>query len=223
MGAGGEIRWHQAGVALTKCYNSRPNGAIYCQSETLEVHVERAQFSTMEMRMKRLFLATAVSAALAASASAVLAQSASQPENLLVAAATTDATGTAAQPRQFRSASERVEARIARIQQALQITSAQQAQFDTFANVLRKQARTFDERIQQRRAQMQQGAAPGMNVSAIDRMQRMTAERYNQLGEVIAAAKPLYDSLSPEQKQAADQLLARRGGRGGPHGHHRPA
>ena len=178
--------------------------------------------------MKRVFLAAAVSAALAVSASAVLAESASQPENLLVAAVTTDATGatgTAGQQRQFRSASERVEARIAFIQQTLQITSAQQPQFDTFANVLRKQARTLDERIQQRRAQMQQGAAPA-NVTAIDRlerMQRMTAERYNQLGEVIAAAKPLYDSLSVEQKQAADQLLARRGGRGGPHGHHRPA
>jgi hypothetical protein len=176
--------------------------------------------------MKRLFLATAVSAALAVSTSAVLAESASQPENLLVAAATTDATGTAgtaAQPRHFRSASERVEARIARIQQALQITSAQQPQFDTFANVLRKQAQAFDQRMQQHRAQMQQGAAPA-NLTAIQRlelMQRVTANRYNQLGEVIAAAKPLYDTLSPEQKQAADQLLARRGRHG--HGHHRPA
>jgi hypothetical protein len=68
---------------------------------------------------------------------------------------------------------------------------------------------------------MQQGATRP-TVSAIDRlefMQRMTAARYNQLGEVIAAAKPLYDVLSPEQKQAADQLLARRG-HGGPHRHH---
>ena len=176
--------------------------------------------------MKRVFLATAVSAALAVSASAVLAESAQQRHNLLVAAATdaTGATGTAAQPRHFRSATERVESRIAYIQQALQITPAQQPQFDTLANVLRKQAQVMDQRFQQRRAQMQQGAAPA-NVTAIDRLeraQRMTAERYNQLGEVIAAAKPLYDVLSPEQKQAADQLLARRG-RGGPHGHHRPA
>jgi len=183
----------------------------------------------MEMRMKRVLLATAVSAALAVGASAVLAQSTPEPHNVLVAAAT-DATGTTgttadtAQPRHFRSASERVEARIARIQQALQITSAQQPQFDTFANVLRKQAQAMDQRIQERRAQMQQGAAP-TNVTAIQRlefMQRVTANRYNQLGEVIAAAKPLYDTLSPEQKQTADQLLARRG-RHGPHGHHRPA
>ena len=41
---------------------------------------------------------------------------------------------------------------------------------------------------------MQQGAAP-TNLTAIQRlelMQRVTANRYNQLGEVIAAAKPLY-------------------------------
>src|SRR5690349_5546369 len=122
----------------------------------------------MEMRMKRLLLATAVSAALAVSASAVLAESGSQPANLLVAAATTDATGatgTAGQGRHFRSASERVEARISYIQQALQITPAQQPQFDTLANVLRKHAAALDARIQQRRAQMQQGAAPA-NVTA---------------------------------------------------------
>jgi periplasmic protein CpxP/Spy len=178
------------------------------------------------MRMKPVLLATAVSAALAVGASAVLAESTSQPQNLLVAAATdaTGATGTTAQPRQFHSASERVEARIARIQQTLQITAAQQPQFDTFANVLRKQAQAMDERMQQRRAQMQQGAAP-TNLTAIQRlelMQRVSANRYNQLGEVIAAAKPLYDSLSPEQKQAADQMLARRGHHG-QQGHRRPA
>jgi periplasmic protein CpxP/Spy len=173
--------------------------------------------------MKRVFLATAVSAALALGASTVLAQSSeSQPEALVVAAA--DATGAAPQGRQFRSPSERVEARLAHIQNALQITSAQQSQWESFANVLRKHARAMDERIQQFRAQAGQGTARP-NVSAIERlerMQRMTAERYNRLGEVIAAAKPLYDVLSPEQKQTADQLLARRGHRG-QRGHHRPA
>jgi hypothetical protein len=179
----------------------------------------------MEMRMKRVFLASAVSAAFAVSASAVLAQSSElQPEALIVAAATTDATGAAPQGRQFRSASERVEARLAYIQNALQITAAQQSQWESFANVLRRHARAMDERIQQFRSQAGQATAKS-NVSAIERlerMQRMTAERYNRLGEVIAAAKPLYDVLSPEQKQAADQMLARRG-RGGHHGHHRPA
>jgi hypothetical protein len=69
------------------------------------------------------------------------------------------------------------------------------------------------------------------NVSAIDRLERTQqrmAERSTRLNEVIAAAKPLYASLSPEQKQVADDLLARQG-RGGHHqrhgrgGHHRGA
>ena len=134
------------------------------------------------------------------------------------------ATGAALEKRAFRSATERVETRLAYIEKGLQITSAQQTQWDSFANVLRKHARDIDERIQQRRAQAGQGAAPA-SVTAIERlerMQRMTAERYNRLGEVIAAAKPLYDVLSPEQKQAADQMLSRRG-HGGHHRHHRPA
>jgi hypothetical protein len=68
-------------------------------------------------------------------------------------------------------------------------------------------------------------------VSAIERLertqQRMTA-RSARLSEVISAAKPLYAALSPEQKQTADELLARQGG--GRHhlrqhrgGHHRGA
>ena len=178
--------------------------------------------------MKRVFLPTAVSAALAIGAPAVVAQSVdSQPESLIVAAALGDAsgaTGAAPEKRAFRSATERVETRLAYIEKGLQITSAQQTQWDSFANVLRKHARDIDERIQQRRAQAGQGAAPA-SVTAIERlerMQRMTAERYNRLGEVIAAAKPLYDVLSPEQKQAADQMLSRRG-HGGHHRHHRPA
>jgi DNA anti-recombination protein RmuC len=183
----------------------------------------------MEMRMKRVLLVTAVSAAFAVGASTVLAQAIEdQPEALLVAAASTESSVAQAQggeARQFRSASERIEARLAHIQKTLQITAAQQSQWDTFANVLRRHARNMDERIAQRRAQAGQGAT-NANVSAVERlewMQRMTADRYNRLGEVIAAAKPLYEVLSPEQKQAADQMLARRGGRGGHHGHHRPA
>jgi periplasmic protein CpxP/Spy len=187
--------------------------------------------------MKRVLLATALSAAFAVGASTVVAQGIeTQPEAVLVAAASEHQThmaqaqgaqGQGTHQHQFRSATERVEARLAFIQKTLQITPAQQTQWDTFANVLRRHARDMDERFQQRRAQAGQGAA-NANVSAIERlerMQRMTADRYNKLGEVIAAAKPLYETLSPEQKQAADQMLAR-GGRGGHHGHrgqHRPA
>jgi hypothetical protein len=80
--------------------------------------------------------------------------------------------------------------------------------------------------MQQRRAQFDgaRGAqgerVPGARraeapqVTAIERLERAqqrTAERSARLNEVLAAAKPLYASLSPEQKQVADGMLAHRG------------
>ena len=199
--------------------------------------------------MNRVLLATAVSAAFAFAVPGVFAQSAESEAPTIVAAA--PAADTAGAPRAtrerrtFRSPTERVEARLAYIRTALKITDAQQPQWEGFANVLRKHAGAMDERMTKRRAAMdermkqrqaggqQQGAQrlQRPHVSAIDRLertqQRMT-ERSARLNEVITAAKPLYASLSPEQKQVADGLLARQG-RGGHHhrqhrgGHHRGA
>ena len=175
--------------------------------------------------MKRVLLATAISTAVALGAPAAIAQSAEAETPLIVAAAAADASAApraGAERRAVRSASERVEARLAYIQTALKITSAQQSQWESFANILRKHARDMDERIQQRRAQGAQRPDPG-SVTAIDRLERTQqrmAARYHRLGEVITAAKPLYAVLSPEQKQAADEMLAR-SGRGGHHRHFR--
>ena len=178
-------------------------------------------------------LAAAVAAAFAVAAPAVIAQSAeatSEAPVVVAAAPAADAAGTsraAPQKRAFRSAGERVEARLAYIRTALKITDAQQAQWEGFANVLRKQARDRDQRMgefQAKRAQASQGAErrERPSFSAIDRMefmQKRMTERSARLSEVIAAAKPLYAALSPEQKQVADSLIARQG-RGG-HGHQR--
>ena len=182
-------------------------------------------------------LAAAVAAALAVAAPAVVAQSAeatSEAPVVVAAAPATDAAGTprtAAQKRAFQSAGERVEARLAYIRTALKITDAQQAQWEGFANVLRKHARDRDQRMEQfraQRAQAPQGAERRERVSfsAIDRMefmQKRMTERSARLSEVIAAAKPLYAALSAEQKQVADSLIARqgRGGHGQRHRHHR--
>jgi phage shock protein A len=139
----------------------------------------------------------------------------------------------------FRSGAERVEARLAYVRTALKITDAQQPQWDNLANVMRKQARDRDQRMQQFHAKWEAARAQGQgqradgamqrpqrpNVSAIERLertqQRMT-ERSARLNEVITAAKPLYAAFSPEQKQIADAMLAQQG-HGGPgrHGGHR--
>ena len=175
--------------------------------------------------MKRVLLAAAVAAAIGASAPAVFAQSVETPESdvlMLLAAATPEgAPGQrgAQEQRRFRLPSERVEARLAYLRTALKITDAQNAQWDGFANVLRKHATAMDQRIKQRIAERQSGAQRPQ-LSAIERMegqQQRMQQRSARLAEVISAAKPLYATFSPEQKQIADEMIAR-GGRGG-HGH----
>lgn len=172
--------------------------------------------------MKKLLLASAISAAFAVGAPAAFAETAeSVAEAPTVLAAAPAAEGSGAQRaaperRAFRSPSERVEARLAYVRTALKITDAQQAQWDNFANVLRKHARTMDERIQKFRAQGAQRPDP-RSVSAIERLERTQsrmAARAARLNDVLVAAKPLYATLSTEQKQVADEMLSRQGHRG---------
>ncbi|HSD99683.1 MAG TPA: Spy/CpxP family protein refolding chaperone [Burkholderiales bacterium] len=125
--------------------------------------------------------------------------------------------------RASRLPSERVEARLAYLKTALKINDAQQAQWDAFAATLRKHAREADQRVQSLRAE---GAARGEKrtpPTAIERMERgqqRLAAAYTRQSETLAAAKPLYAALSPEQQKVADELFAprrhagsRRGGR----------
>lgn len=127
--------------------------------------------------------------------------------------------------RAFRLPSERVEARLAYLKTALQITDAQQTQWDAFADTLRKHAREADQRVQAMRAE---GAAPregGARPTAIERMERgqaRLAAASARLAETLAVAKPLYAALSPEQQKIADELLAARRHGGTRHGGRRP-
>jgi len=187
--------------------------------------------------MKRVLIAGAVAAAFAVAAPAVVAQSAesfTETPAILAAAPAPDASGTpraAPERRAFRNPSERLEARLAYMRTALKITDTQQAQWESFANVLRTHARDMDQRVQKFRAARADGTTGAQrpdrrNVTAIERLERTQqrmAERSTRLTEVIAAAKPLYAALSPEQKQVADEMIARRGqaDRGGHNRGHR--
>src|SRR4051812_31841914 len=135
--------------------------------------------------MRKAVLSAAVSAALAVSASLAMAQNAEVPadQDTIVAQATSPraAEGQRAQRQgpaareKFRLPSERVEARLAYVKTALKITDAQQPQWESFANVLRKQGRDMDQRFQQfrekREAARAQGAQP-QRMTAIDRLER---------------------------------------------------
>lgn len=200
--------------------------------------------------MNKSLLATVVTAAFAVAAPFAFAETpdAAADASVVVAQASQqrapDASGAqrhARDPKQFRTPSERVEARLAYARTQLKITDAQQPQWDNFANVLRTHARAMDERFQQRRAQweaaraknqdqsgdaarLQSAQPPRPTLTAIERLERgqqRLAERTARLNEVVAAAKPLYAALSPEQRQIADGMLARGGHHGHGKNHHR--
>jgi hypothetical protein len=119
--------------------------------------------------------------------------------------------------RAFSMPGERAEARLAYLKTALQITPAQQAQWDAFANTIRAQAREQDRRIQERRAQRDQHAEEHQRPTAVERLQRK--EQFytvvlEDLKQRIAAGKPLYAVLTPEQQQIADKVLTSHHGRG---------
>ena len=129
--------------------------------------------------------------------------------------------------RAFTQPSERVEARLAYIRTALKITDAQQAQWNAFAETLRNQARAADQRMQDFRAQREQGATrerPNA-IARLEREQQRHAESATRINERLAVQRPLYAALSTEQKAIADEVLAprRHGGRFGRGGPHRPA
>ncbi len=127
--------------------------------------------------------------------------------------------GAAAQQRRadnraFSRPSERVEARLAYIKTALKITDAQQTQWNGFADAMRKNAKDMDQRMQ---AHRQQGdRRGGQRPNAIERLERLQsfhADAVTRLNDLIAAEKPLYAALSPEQKRVADVVLTPGGGR----------
>lgn len=155
--------------------------------------------------MKKVLLVTVITGVFAVGAPLVIAQTAKP------AADAPAAQQSAPRQHAHRLPSERVEARLAYLHTALKINASQQTQWDSFANVLRAQARSMDKRFEGRRAQGAQ-RPDRANVTAIERLERTqqrTAERAARLGEVVTAAKPLYAALSPEQKQIADQMLAK--------------
>ena len=184
--------------------------------------------------MNKTLLATLVAASFGAAAPLAMAETADVGDPTVLAQAAPQGGPAGVRPqrpmgehRPFMKPSERVEARLAYIRTALKITAAQQPQWDAFANVLRKHARDRDQRFEQFRAQREAARggprADRPQVTAIERLERTQqrmAQRSARLGEVLAAAKPLYATLSPEQKQVADGMLSRQG-HGGHRRHHR--
>ena len=112
----------------------------------------------------------------------------------------------------------RVEERIAYLHTQLKITPAQEAQWKTFADVMRSNGENMG-RLYRQRAQAEQ------TQSALDNMKQyalLAQAHADDMKQLVDAFEPLYNSMSPEQKKLADTTFreharehAMRGGKAG--------
>ncbi len=101
------------------------------------------------------------------------------------------------------SAGDPVEAQLGNIKKRLNITAAQQPQFDEFATVVKQNAQAMEALMQK--------AAQGAEKSAVDGLR--TAASFAQteadnLKRLVPALELLYASLTDQQKRTADQLFS---------------
>lgn len=135
---------------------------------------------------------------------------------------------------------DRIDGRIAFLKAELKITPAQQAKWDDFEKVLRAQSTerkaqaekfradrqaqraAFEKQAEAAKAQGQAVPRPDRpHLTAVEKMemrQKMMKAHLENQEKVLDAFKPLYASLSDDQKKTADELFGGRGGFGG--GHH---
>ena len=109
------------------------------------------------------------------------------------------------------SPARHVEGRIAYLKAELKITDAQQPLFDAVANVMRDNATAMGAAFQGLHGDRNQPQTALARLEARAKLAQLRAD-----GEVkmLAAFRPLYQAMSPDQQKAADEMLGHRG-----HGH----
>jgi len=101
-----------------------------------------------------------------------------------------------------------VERRIADLHAQLKITDQQAKQWDAFAQTMRDNARKADEAFRERAQKLPGMKAPDAMKSYAD----LTETHADNMKKLASAFSDLYDVLSPEQKQLADQMYRHPGG-----------
>jgi hypothetical protein len=101
-----------------------------------------------------------------------------------------------------------IEGRIAYLRAELKITPAQSAQFDKVAAVMRDNAKSAAQMVEQARAA--RTANPNAAPDAVTRLNervKFAEARAAGMKKFVDAFTPLYQSLSDDQKKSADELL----------------
>jgi periplasmic protein CpxP/Spy len=102
-----------------------------------------------------------------------------------------------------KNAKERVERRIKELHSQLQITPAEEPQWNEFASVMRENARDMDQAFMQRTQQF-------ATMNAVQNMQsyEQLAEAHAQnVQKLVPAFQKLYDAMPDQQKRLADQVF----------------
>lgn len=116
-----------------------------------------------------------------------------------------------------------VEGRVAFLKTELKLTQAQQPLFDKLADEMRTGAKAMQEHHAQR--QQASTTAPAAPLSALEKLEKRQAAMKDFTAaqdRYLAAFRPFYQSLSPEQKKTADELFAKGPGGFNGRGHHGP-
>jgi hypothetical protein len=103
-----------------------------------------------------------------------------------------------------------LEGRIAFIKAVLQITPAQESAFNGLADAMRANAKDRAAAFEQRRADREK---PKTAIERVEMQVQALKTRTAGRERILAALKPLYESLTLDQKQVADRLVG--GWRGG--------
>lgn len=97
-----------------------------------------------------------------------------------------------------------VDGRIAFLKAELKITSPQETQWQQVAAAMRENANVLDQAITTAR----QNRGDMNAVQRIERREQFAKVRADNDARLLAAFKPLYASLSPDQQQIANKLIA---------------
>jgi hypothetical protein len=102
-----------------------------------------------------------------------------------------------------KNAEERVENRIKELHAQLRITSAEEPQWNQFADVMRDNARAMDQAFRER-AQSFESMNAVQNMQSYEKLAQAHAQ---DLEKLVPAFQKLYDVMPDQQKQLADQVF----------------
>src|SRR5215831_7209866 len=102
-----------------------------------------------------------------------------------------------------KSAEERVERNIKELHSQLQITAAEEPQWNEFASIMRENARGMDQAYMQRAQQF-------ASMNAVQNMQsyeQLAQEHAQHVQKLVPAFEKLYGAMPDQQKRLADQVF----------------